>query len=323
MDKVLITGAEGYIGKCLFYFLKKKFNVIGIDKKKSSEKKILQCNIINHKKLNLIISKEKPKIIIHLAAQSLVDDTINKKKYYDNNVVATNTLLRVMKNHNIKKIIFSSTAAIYNQSPKLLTEKSKINPLSFYAKTKLVCENNITKQKKIKSIILRFFNVCSALNKPIIGISNNPITHFIPTIVYKAIYDKKIYIYGNDYSTPDGTCIRDYIHILDICNVIEKSIKYLSADNKSKIFNIGNNKGLSNKEIINHIKKFINPKIDISYVKRRKGDASKLVCSQIKVKSILNWKPKHSSLKDIVNDELIWVKKLKRIGLNRKFKNYL
>jgi len=323
MDKVLITGAEGYIGKCLFYFLKKKFNVIGIDKKKSSEKKILQCNIINHKKLNLIISKEKPKIIIHLAAQSLVDDTINKKKYYDNNVVATNTLLRVMKNHNIKKIIFSSTAAIYNQSPKLLTEKSKINPLSFYAKTKLVCENNITKQKKIKSIILRFFNVCSALNKPIIGISNNPITHFIPTIVYKAIYDKKIYIYGNDYSTPDGTCIRDYIHILDICNVIEKSIKYLSADNKSKIFNIGNNKGLSNKEIINHIKKFINPKIDISYVKRRKGDASKLVCSQIKVKSILNWKPKHSSLKNIVNDELIWVKKLKRIGLNRKFKNYL
>ena len=323
MDKVLITGAEGYIGKCLFYFLKKKFNVIGIDKKKSSEKKILQCNIINHKKLNLIISKEKPKIIIHLAAQSLVDDTINKKKYYDNNVVATNTLLRVMKNHNIKKIIFSSTAAIYNQSPKLLTEKSKINPLSFYAKTKLVCENNITKQKKIKSIILRFFNVCSALNKPIIGISNNPITHFIPTIVYKAIYDKKIYIYGNDYSTPDGTCIRDYIHILDICNVIEKSIKYLSADNKSKIFNIGNNKGLSNKEIINHIKKFINPKIDISYVKRRKGDASKLVCSQIKVKNILNWKPKHSSLKDIVNDELIWVKKLKRIGLNRKFKNYL
>ena len=170
MDKILITGAEGYIGKCLFYFLKKKFNVIGIDKKKSSEKKILQCNIINQKKLNLIISKEKPKIIIHLAAQSLVDDTINKKKYYDNNVVATNTLLRVMKNHNIKKIIFSSTAAIYNQSSKLLTEKSKINPLSFYAKTKLVCENNITKQKKIRSIILRFFNVCSALNKPIIGV---------------------------------------------------------------------------------------------------------------------------------------------------------
>ena len=323
MDKILITGAEGYIGKCLFYFLKKKFNVIGIDKKKSSEKKILQCNIINQKKLNLIISKEKPKLIIHLAAQSLVDDTINKKKYYDNNVVATNTLLKVMKNHNIKKIIFSSTAAIYNQSPKLLTEKSKINPLSFYAKTKLVCENNIIKQKKIRSIILRFFNVCSALNKPIIGISNNPITHFIPTIVYKAIYNKKIYIYGNDYSTPDGTCIRDYIHILDICDAIEKSIKYLNADNKSRIFNIGNNKGLSNKEIINYIKKFINPKINISYVKRRKGDVSKLVCSQIKVKNILNWKPKHSSLKDIVNDELIWVKKLKRIGLKRRFKNYL
>jgi len=323
MDKILITGAEGYIGKCLFYFLKKKFNIIGIDKKKSSEKKILQCNIINQKKLDLIISKEQPKMIIHLAAQSLVDDTINRKKYYDNNVIATNTLLRVMENHNIKKIIFSSTAAIYNQSSKLLTEKSKINPLSSYAKTKLICENNIKKQKKIKSIILRFFNVCSALNKPIIGVSNNPITHFIPTVVYKAIYNKKIYIYGNDYSTPDGTCIRDYIHILDICDVIKKSIKYLNVNNKSRIFNIGNSSGLSNKEIINHIKKFINPKININYVNRRKGDASKLVCSQIKVKSILKWKPKHSSLKNIVGDELNWVKKLKRIGLNRRFKNYL
>lgn len=323
MDKILITGAEGYIGKCLFYFLKKKFDVIGIDKKKSLEKKIFQCNITNQNKLDLIISKEQPKIIIHLAAQSLVDDTISKKKYYANNVLATNTLLKVMKNHNIKKIIFSSTAAVYNQSSRLLTEKSKVKPLSSYAKTKLVCENNIKKQKKIKSIILRFFNVCSALNKPIIGISNNPITHFIPTVVYKAIYNKKIYIYGNDYSTPDGTCIRDYIHILDICDVIEKSIKHLNANNKSRIFNIGNNRGLSNKEIINYIKKFINPKINISYVHRRNGDASKLVCSLIKVKSLLKWKPKHSNLKKILNDELNWVKKLKRIGLKRTFKNYL
>lgn len=323
MDKILITGAEGYIGKCLFYFLKKKFNVIGIDKKRSLEKKILHCNILNQKKLALIIKREQPEVIVHLAAQSLVDETIDKKKYYDDNVLATNALLKVMKNCNIKKIIFSSTAAVYNQSSRLLTEKSKIKPLSFYAKTKLVCENNIKKQKKIRSIILRFFNVCSALNKPIIGVSSNPITHFIPTVVYKAIYNKKIYIYGNDYSTPDGTCIRDYIHILDVCDAIEKSIKHLNANSKLRIFNIGNNRGLSIKEIINHIKKFVNPKINISYVGRRNGDVSKLVCSQIKAKSFLKWKPKYSNLKKIVNDEINWIKKLKRIGLNRRFKNYL
>ena len=323
MEKILITGAEGYIGKCLFYFLKEKFNVIGIDKKRSLEKKILHCNILDQKKLDLIIKKEQPKIIVHLAALSLVDETIDKKKYYDDNILATNTLLKVMKNYDIKKIIFSSTAAIYKQSSRLLTEKSKIKPLSSYAKTKLVCENNIKKQKKIRSIILRFFNVCSALNKPIIGLSNNPVTHFIPTIVYKAIYNKKIYIYGDDYSTPDGTCIRDYIHILDVCNVIEKSIKHLITNSKSRIFNIGNNRGFSNKEIINYVKKFVNPKINVNYVNKRKGDPSKLVCNQDKVKNILKWKSKHSYLKKIINDELNWNIKLKKIGLNRRFKNYL
>ena len=123
MKKVLITGANGYIGKCLYYFLKKKFKIIGIDKEKSPEKKIFQCDILNKNKLDKIIKKEKPEIIIHLAAQSLVDETINKKKYYNNNDKATKSLLEVVKKNNIKKIIFSSTAAIYQQSLKPLKEK--------------------------------------------------------------------------------------------------------------------------------------------------------------------------------------------------------
>jgi UDP-glucose 4-epimerase len=322
MNKILITGANGYIGNCLFHFLKDKFKIIGIDKEKSSNKKILKCNILNKKKLNLIIKREKPQVIIHLAAQSLVDETINKKKYYNNNVSATNILLEIMKKNNIKKIIFSSTAAVYKQSSKPLKEKSKLKALSTYAKTKLICEKNILKQKNIKSVNLRFFNVCSALNKPVIGEFHNPETHLIPTTVYKAMYNKKIYIYGDDFSTPDRTCIRDYIHIKDICSAIEKSTKYLLDNKKSITFNIGNNKGLSNKEIINYLQKIIIKKINLEYVNRRKGDVSRLICNSSKIKKILSWKAKNSNLKKIIIDEISWIKKLKKMKLNRKFKNY-
>ena len=323
MKKILITGAGGYIGSCLFYILKKKFKVIGIDKKKSSNKIINQCNILNYKKLNLIIKQEKPDLIIHLAAQSLVDETINKKKYFDNNVLATSNLLKVMKKNNVKKIIFSSTAAVYKQSSKPLKEKSKIQALSTYAKTKLICEKKIKNQKNIKFVILRFFNVCSALDKPIVGEFHNPETHLIPTIVYKALYNMKIYIYGKDFKTFDGTCIRDYIHIKDICNAIEKSTKFLLTKNKSDIFNIGSHKGLSNNEIVNYIKKTIKNKIDLSYVKRRKGDVSRLICDSNQIYKTLNWRAKNSHLKKIITNEILWIKKFKKKGLNRTFKNYL
>jgi len=218
--KVLITGADGYIGNCLFHFLIKKYHVEGLDKKQSSNNRIYKCNILNTKKIDKILSKVKPNIIVHLAAQSLVDETISKKKYYINNVVATNNLLKSMKKNGVKKLIFSSTAAVYKQNLNFLKENSKLKPLSVYAKTKLTCEKNIHKQKNIKSIILRFFNVCSALDKPCIGELHNPETHLIPTIIFKSLFSKKIYIYGNDYNTPDGTCIRDYIHVKDICKLV-------------------------------------------------------------------------------------------------------
>ena len=287
--KILITGVNGYIGNCLYHFLKGKFKVVGIDKESVSKNTIYRCNILDTKKLEQILYKTKPEIVIHLAAQSLVDETINKEKYYNNNVVATNGLLRSMKKINVKKIIFSSTAAVYKQSSKPLKENSKLKPLSTYAKTKLTCEKNILKQKEIKSVILRFFNVCSALKKPCIGELHNPETHLIPTIVYKAIYNKRIYIYGNDFPTPDGTCIRDYIHIKDICSAIEKSMIYLLKKKNSTIFNIGNYKGLSNQEIVNYINKNLKEKINLKYAIRRKGDISRLVCNSNKARKLLSW----------------------------------
>ena len=180
----------------------------------------------------------------------------------------------------------------------------------------------VLKQRKINSVILRFFNVCSAFSKPCIGELHNPETHLIPTIIYKAIYNKKVYIYGNNFPTKDGTCIRDYIHIKDICLAIEKSIKLLGDKKNSTILNIGNHKGLSNQEIINYVKKNVKKKINLNYVNRRKGDVVSLVCNSEKAKNLLSWRAKNSNLQTIVRDEIKWIKKINKLKIKRKFKNY-
>ena len=325
LKKILITGANGYIGNCLFHILKNEFNVIGIDKKKSNNKKVFQCNILNKSKFNSIIKREKPEVIVHLAAQSLVDETINKEKYYQNNVMATKNLIMAMKNNNLTNLIFSSTAAVYKYSGKILNEKSLIKPKSSYAKTKLQCEK-IIKNSRINSIILRFFNVCSSLkiNNRIIGEYHNPETHLIPTIVYKNLLKKKFFIYGKDYNTKDGTCIRDYVHIRDICNGIDKSIDYLLKNNKKfQIINIGSSSRNTNMEILQKIEKITKIKSIYSIADRRKGDVDLLVCSNSKAKKILNWEPQKSNISNIIKGEIRWAKFLIKNNQKRIFKNYL
>ena len=323
-NNILITGGAGYIGSCLALYLKKKYRITILDKKKSKNL-INTCNLLDLKKLNHILNKYKPKLIIHLAAQSLVDETINKKKYYQNNILATKNLITAMKNHNLTNLIFSSTAAVYKYSGKILSENDTIKPKSTYAKTKLRCEK-IIKDSKINSIILRFFNVCSSLkiNNKIIGEFHNPETHLIPTIVYKNLLQKKFYIYGNNYKTQDGTCIRDYIHIKDICSAIDKSINYLFRNNKKfQIINIGSSSRNTNLETLQEIEKITKIKNIYTIEDRRKGDVDLLVCSNSKAKKLLNWQPKNSAIKKIIKDEILWVKHLIKNKQFRKFKNYL
>jgi UDP-glucose 4-epimerase len=324
-NNILITGGAGYIGSCLALYLKKKYRITILDKKKCKNLIINTCNLLDLKKLNHILNKDKPKLIIHLAAQSLVDETINKKKYYQNNILATKNLITAMKNHNLTNLIFSSTAAVYKYSGKILSENDTIQPKSTYAKTKLKCEK-IIKDSKINSIILRFFNVCSSLkiNNKIIGEFHNPETHLIPTIVYKNLLQKKFYIYGNNYKTQDGTCIRDYIHIKDICSAIDKSINYLFRNNKKfQIINIGSSSRNTNLETLQEIEKITKIKNIYTIEDRRKGDVDLLVCSNSKAKKLLNWQPKNSAIKKIIKDEILWVKHLIKNKQFRKFKNYL
>ena len=323
--KILITGASGYIGSCLFLYLRQKFKVTGIDKTNNKSIPIKKINLLNFKNLNNFLNKEKPNLIIHLAAQSLVDETINKKKYYLNNIIATKNLVYAMKKNNLNNLIFSSTAALYRYKNKALKENSKINPKSTYAKTKYECEK-IIKKSKINAIILRFFNVCSSLKvkNKIIGEFHNPETHLIPTVVYKNLSNQIIYIYGDDYKTKDGSCVRDYIHIKDICNAIKKSMGYLiKKKNNFEIINIGSSTKKTNFEILNKIKKITKKANKYKIVKRRKGDIDFLTCSIEKAKKKLKWKPLFSHIDLIIKDELRWVKYLLRNKRFRKFKNYL
>ena len=230
-----------------------------------------------------------------------------------------------MKMNKIENLIFSSTAAIYKYKNTILSENDDTNPISTYAKTKFRCEKLI-KNSNINSIILRFFNVCSALkiNNKVIGELHNPETHLIPTIVYKNIKRKKIYIYGNDFKTKDGTCLRDYIHIKDICSSIKNSINYLlKTTNRYEILNIGSNKTFTNFEILNNISKITKVKNNYKIIKRRKGDADKLHCSNRKAKNLIKWKPMYSDINNILKDEITWVKKLLIKKKFRRFRNYI
>ncbi len=327
--KILITGGSGFIGSCFARYLKKKYKIFTLDKKNKNpflkEKSIvhIKCDLCNYIKLKKKIQIVKPNIIVHLAAQSTIDFIDKKKKsYLKNNIIGTNNIVKISNDFKVEKFIFASTASVYKQKNRNLTEKDKVFPNNIYGKTKRINEEFIISNfngSHTKYCILRFFNVCSSLNSEI-GEFHNPETHLIPKVINSLIFNKKITIYGNKFKTFDGTCVRDYIHIKDIVNGIEKSIKYLNKK-KSGIFNLGSGYGNSVLKIIKYGSKIIrkNPiiKLDI----KRKGDVEKLVCSISKARNKLKWSPKYSNINTIIKDEIKWQLFLKGRKLRRFFYN--
>lgn len=315
IKKILITGSYGYIGKCLFSYLKNKnYNVYGIDKayRRNSDFEF-KVNLNNKKILNKILSKIKPQIIIHLAGQSTIDGIYSKEKYELNNIRATKILIQSMRKYSIRNIIFSSTASVYKNNNKSISENSEIFPSNVYSHTKLKSENLIKNSKDINYVIFRFFNVCSSIPKLNVGEFHSPETHLIPITVNKIIKEKKIRVYGNNFKTKDGTCIRDYIHIEDLCIAFEKTIKsFFNKNIINNVFNLGSGKSFTILEVIKNACKIILPikkNKDFLFVKRRKGDLDKLLCNYKKAKKFLGWIPVNSYLKKIIEDEFIWQKK--------------
>lgn len=321
--KILITGCSGYIGSCLSNYLKTKDKIYFLDKNKPKKilkikKNFFKCNLNNYKKTEMVIKRLKPDVVVHLAAKSTVNDRIKKSSYISNNVKATKNLLKAMNKFKVNKIIFSSTAAVYNANRKLIKENYHLKPISNYGKTKLFAEKEIIKNKKINYVILRFFNVAGSIVEKSIGEFHNPETHLIPVSVFRAIKNKSINIFGSNYKTNDGTCVRDYVHVKDICLAIKKSIFYLKKK-KSLTINIGSGQGTSNKRVLITLAKILNQKINIIFLKKRKGDQPILVCSINKAKKKLKWKPRYSKIENILQDEISWSNFLIKKNINRKY----
>ena len=199
--KILVTGCSGYIGSCLSNSFNKNDKVFFLDKNPPRKfikikNNFFNCNLNNLKKIESVLKKVRPNIVVHLAAKSTVNDKIRKSQYVNNNILATKNLIQAMNKFDIRKLVFSSTAAVYDKSQKLIKENHKLKPISNYGKSKLIAEREIIKNKKIDYIILRFFNVAGSVANNSVGEFHDPETHLIPVSVFKALNNKMINLFG-------------------------------------------------------------------------------------------------------------------------------
>ena len=253
--------------------------------------------------------------IIHLAAYLNVSEAEkNKRKYYTNNITGTKNLLEACKNSNVKNIIFSSSCSVYGNVKGSVSENRKPNPQGYYGYTKFKGEELLKKlsiKYNLRYGILRYFNVAGASNSGKIGEIEKSHGHLIKNLAIESLKkNPKIKIFGNDYSTKDGTCIRDYVHVSDLADVHIKGLKYLKDNQKSFVLNCGYGKGYSVKQIVDIFKK-IKKSVDVRYQKRRPGDIAQVYANTKKFQKILKWRPKYNNIKFIIQSAIKWEKKLK------------
>lgn len=310
---VLVTGGAGYIGShAVKMLLADNHNVIVIDNLSKGFRQAVDDNAIfyhedikNVEAVTSILHNHNIETVIHFAAFSLVGESMsNPLKYYDNNVYGTQKLLEAMNNASVKNVIFSSTAAVYGEQETYPIHEDMLEtPTNTYGETKLTIEKMMKwadQAHDIKYIALRYFNVAGAYHTSLIGEAHNPETHLIP-LVLQVPNNKRshISIYGNDYPTKDGTCVRDYIHIEDLINAHILAMKHLSKTNISDYFNLGSGEGYSVLEIIEQARQITNHEIPSKIEGRRSGDPATLIASSKKAESILKW-TRTKSLKDII-----------------------
>ena len=320
--KIVITGGAGYIGSQLaFLLVDRGYNVLIIDNFLSSKKvflpksvEVLNLNIGSGNKITKILKDYLPNFVIHLAASVEVEESVLKPmEYYQNNVVNSINFLNSCLDAQVKNLIFSSTAAVYGpKNIQPLKEGAEKDPSSPYGHSKLIIEkviNDISKSKLINSIIFRYFNVAGADRKMRTGQIKDSATHLIKVACEVATGKREIIkIFGNDYATYDGTCIRDYIHVCDLADLHLCAINYLINGGKSITLNCGYGKGFSVLEVINTIKKISQKEFLVEFSKRRPGDLKQTIADVGLCKKTFNWKPKYDSLKSIIQDAYEWEK---------------
>lgn len=319
---ILVCGGAGYIGSHTVHeLINQNKEVIIVDNLQSGhikavnpKAKFYEGDIRDSDFLDKVFSENNIEAVIHFAANSLVGESMVKPLlYFNNNVYGMQVLLESMVKHNIKNIVFSSTAAVYGEPKRIpILEDDETNPTNPYGETKLAMEKMmkwVSKANGINYVSLRYFNAAGALEDGSIGEDHSPESHLIPLILQVPLKKRDaITVFGEDYDTPDGTCIRDYIHVLDLADAHIKAVEYLQKYNESNIFNLGNGIGFSVKEMIDSAREATNEEIKVVVGERRAGDPAKLIASNEKAKKLLGWEPKYTDVKAVISTAWGWHK---------------
>lgn len=320
--KLLIPGGAGYIGSHMAKYAQDAGHEVVVldDFSSGNQWAINDCELINIS----LLDKEGLKRelngrsfdgVIHFAAKSIVPESVlNPLLYYTNNVEGSFNLIGALLENNINNIVFSSTAAIFgNPLEKKISEDHPKNPINPYGKSKLMVENflkDIYETKKISSTCLRYFNAAGAHESGEIGECHDPETHLIPVIL-KSILDPNtsLKVFGDDYNTHDGTCIRDYIHVYDLCHAHLLSLEKMIKNEGCYFYNLGNGNGFSVKEVIKSCEKVTKNNIRFEVIEKRSGDPDMLVSNSIRASKELNWHPKYNNLDEIIASAWNWHRK--------------
>lgn len=320
---ILVCGGAGYIGSHTVYELVNRGEevvivdslITGHIEAVNKKAKFYQGDIRDLEFMDKVFTENSIDAVIHFAASSLVGESMtNPLKYYENNVYGTQRLLTAMNKHGVKKIVFSSTAATYGEPENTpILETDRTVPTNPYGETKLAMEKMIKWADYaygIKYIALRYFNVAGAYVTGEIGEDHSPETHLIPLILQVPLKKREfITIFGEDYDTEDGTCVRDYIHVTDLADAHILAVQKLIEGVDSNVYNLGNGEGFSVKQMIEAAREVTKDEIKAVVAERRAGDPAKLVASSEKAKRELGWKPKYTDVKELINSAWVWHQK--------------
>ena len=319
---ILVLGGAGYIGSHTVYeLIEAGRDVVVADNLLTGFKaavhpkaRFYQADIRDRKAVDELFEKENIEGVIHFAASSQVGESmVDPLKYYDNNLCGTACLLQSMVAHGVDKIVFSSTAATYGEPEQVpILESDRTQPTNCYGETKLAMEKMMgwtSRAHGLRYVALRYFNACGAHPSGLIGEAHDPETHLIPLILQVPNGKRaKISIFGDDYATHDGTCVRDYIHVTDLAQAHILALDHLLNGGGNEVFNLGNGVGFSVKEVIDVTRKVTGHPILAEVCPRRAGDPAQLVASSEKARTVLGWEPKYAELETIVASAWNWHK---------------
>ena len=316
--KILITGGAGYIGSHANRLMNEKgWDTIVLDDFSDGHKEavitgeLVEGNFGDKDLLDKIMTENKIDAVMHFAAfASVPDSVIRPARYYRNNVTNMQTLLDACVEHGIKYFVFSSSASTFgNPQYTPMDEMHPQSPINPYGETKLIGEKLLRDYERaygIKYCAFRYFCAAGDSKDGIIGEAHNPETHLIPVMVKAAMSGKAFKVFGNDYDTRDGSCIRDFIHVLDLAEAHYLGLKWIMDNNSSNHFNLGSNRGFTVLEMIEALKRVTGKDVPYEIAGRREGDPPVLVASNEKAREVLNWNPQYSAIEDILSDAWNW-----------------